>query len=71
MRVLMRVLVAARLAVERQEHQAPAVEDCHRSSNHQHPEAIAWSRRKGAFDDRIFGQEARKTDSASAECQHR
>ena len=62
MRVIVRMLVAARLAVEGQEDQAPGVEGGHRRCDHQHPEAVHGTTCIGAFDDGIFRQEACKAD---------
>ena len=62
MGVVMGVLIAARCAIKGQKHQAPRIKRGHCRSQHQKPETIVRSTGKSAFDDRILGQEAGKTD---------
>ena len=61
MGVIMRMMIAARSAVEGHEHQPPAVEAGHEGRDHQHPERIVGAD-KGAFDHRVLRQEASKAD---------
>ena len=61
MRVLVRVTVAARLAVERQEHQAPRIEAGEHRRDDEEPERDPVAR-IGDLDDRVLGHEAREAD---------
>ena len=61
----MGVFVAARLAIEGEEDQAPGIERGEERGDDQHPEGIAALRAdKGAFDHGVFGGKARKPDPA-------
>ena len=59
--VIMRMVIAARLAEEGHEHQAPAIETGEHRRDDQHPEAIARAASPSGFDNRVLGQEASET----------